>query len=248
MAIEEVVDWATTAGDNKAHHPTSREGERAIRVSRSMQELQAAIARWRDTLGGEPVPLTGTVNVGTVGALMEWPKGTPPTDFLECDGSSLDTTVYADLFAEIGYEYGGSGANFNLPDYRGEFLRGWDHGAANDPDAASRTDRGDGTTGDNVGTKQGDEFKSHQHNIRRDGNVGGGNGTIRGNIQSGGAPSTNPILAAGGNETRGRNVNVMICIRYQRTTETLTITGEGVGTGGGTGNPTQSIHFSRAFG
>ena len=52
MAIEEVVDWATTAEDNKAHHPTSREGERAIRISRSMQQLQAAIARWRDTLGG----------------------------------------------------------------------------------------------------------------------------------------------------------------------------------------------------
>lgn len=50
MAIEEVVDWATTTQGNKAHHPTSREGERAIRISRSMQELQAAIARWRDQL------------------------------------------------------------------------------------------------------------------------------------------------------------------------------------------------------
>lgn len=49
---------------------------------------------------------------------------------------------------------------FLLPDDRGRFLRGWDHGAGTDPDAASRTDRGDGTTGDNVGTLQADENKS----------------------------------------------------------------------------------------
>lgn len=52
---------------------------------------------------------------------------------------------------------------FGLPDLRGFFLRGQDHGAGVDPDAGTRFDRGDGTTGDNVGTKQGDEFKEHTH-------------------------------------------------------------------------------------
>ena len=52
------------------------------------------------------------VSVGS-GAL--WFTATPPTNWLICDGSSLDTTAYAALFAVIGYTYGGSGSNFNLP-------------------------------------------------------------------------------------------------------------------------------------
>jgi microcystin-dependent protein len=51
-----------------------------------------------------------------------------PTGYLEADGSSLDTTTYADLFAVIGYTFGGSGSSFNLPDLRGQFLRGFDNG------------------------------------------------------------------------------------------------------------------------
>ena len=35
--------------------------------------------------------------------------------YFECDGSSKNTTTYANLFAAIGYTFGGSGANFNLP-------------------------------------------------------------------------------------------------------------------------------------
>lgn len=41
-----------------------------------------------------------------------------------------------------------------LPNYRGYFLRGWADGSANDPDRASRSARGDGVVGDNVGTLQ----------------------------------------------------------------------------------------------
>lgn len=47
-----------------------------------------------------------------------------------CDGRLLSRTAYADLFAKIGTTYGaGDGSTtFQLPDYRGEFLRGWDGG------------------------------------------------------------------------------------------------------------------------
>lgn len=45
-----------------------------------------------------------------------WFTNTPPTGWLICQGQSLATVgVYAALFAVIGYTYGGSGANFNLP-------------------------------------------------------------------------------------------------------------------------------------
>lgn len=90
------------------------------------------------------------------GAVVMWPLATPPDDWLECDGSAISRADFADLFDVIGTAYGvGDGATtFNLPDMRGEFVRGYDNTAGNDPDAADRTDRGDGTTGDNVGTKQ----------------------------------------------------------------------------------------------
>lgn len=54
---------------------------------------------------------------------------TPPTGFLECDGSAISRTTYAALFAVVGTVWGtGNGSTtFNLPETRGEFLRGWDH-------------------------------------------------------------------------------------------------------------------------
>ncbi len=53
---------------------------------------------------------------------------TAPNGYLECNGQSVSTTTYAELFAAIGYLYGGSGATFILPDLRGEFIRGADNG------------------------------------------------------------------------------------------------------------------------
>jgi microcystin-dependent protein len=42
--------------------------------------------------------------------------------WLRCDGRSLDKTTYNLLFQVIGYTFGGSGANFNLPDPRGRVM------------------------------------------------------------------------------------------------------------------------------
>jgi len=44
---------------------------------------------------------------------------TPPTGWLFCNGQSLSTSTYSALHAVIGYAYGGSGGNFNVPDLRG---------------------------------------------------------------------------------------------------------------------------------
>lgn len=119
---------------------------------------------------------SGTQNVVTVdsiksplkaGMVMAWPNDVLPTGWLEADGAAISRATYSDLFAEIGVKYGnGDGSTtFNLPDYRGQFLRGTDGGAGTDPDAGSRTDRGDGTTGDNVGTKQVDATAENNMNI-----------------------------------------------------------------------------------
>lgn len=42
-----------------------------------------------------------------------------PAGCLACDGSSYNKALYPELFAVIGYMYGGSGNNFNVPDARG---------------------------------------------------------------------------------------------------------------------------------
>jgi microcystin-dependent protein len=57
-----------------------------------------------------------------IGSGALWFTTTPPTNWLICDGSSLSTAApYDKLFAAIGYTYGGSGANFNLPNFSGRF-------------------------------------------------------------------------------------------------------------------------------
>lgn len=118
----------------------------------------SGIVSWSTVSGGDTVPS---------GAIFAFPTSTAPTGYLICDGSAVSRTTYANLFALIGVTYGnGNGSTtFNLPDYRGRFLRGNDSGAGIDPDAGSRMDRGDGTTGDVVGTKQNGALVSHLHSV-----------------------------------------------------------------------------------
>ena len=47
-----------------------------------------------------------------------------PAGWLLCDGASVATATYPDLFTALGYTYGGAGANFNLPDLVDVFVRG----------------------------------------------------------------------------------------------------------------------------
>lgn len=69
------------------------------------------------------------------GAIQLFAMSAIPTGWLECNGSAISRTTYANLFAAIGTLYGvGNGTTtFNLPDLRGEFVRGWDNGRSADP-------------------------------------------------------------------------------------------------------------------
>ncbi|MEJ8674851.1 tail fiber protein [Chromobacterium amazonense] len=53
---------------------------------------------------------------------------TPPDGWLPANGTAVNRSTFASLFAAIGTTYGtGDGTTtFNLPDLRGEFVRGWD--------------------------------------------------------------------------------------------------------------------------
>lgn len=70
-----------------------------------------------------------------VGATVAFPLDKVAPGFLELDGSIKNIAVYPDLAAFLGaaFNKGDEGAsNFRLPESRGEFLRGWDHGRGAD--------------------------------------------------------------------------------------------------------------------
>jgi len=70
---------------------------------------------------------------------------TPPPNYLICDGSSLSVTQYQQLFNVIGYNYGGSGASFNLPDFRNYYILGGNNNINNI--AVSNLFSGNGSAG-----------------------------------------------------------------------------------------------------
>jgi microcystin-dependent protein len=140
--------------------------------------------------------LTGVAGT-PVGAVIYHAANTPPTGFIKANGASLDTTTYADLFAVIGYTFGGSGSSFSVPDLRGEFMRGWDDSRGID---SSRV----------FGSAQADEFKSHNHTITS-GLGHDGSGKAADTSSSGASITSN---SSGGTETRPRNIALLACIKY----------------------------------
>lgn len=139
------------------------------------------------------------VPAGTVSAFA---GASAPSGYLLCDGSEVSRTTYADLFAVIGENYGaGDGSTtFLVPDLRGEFIRGFDAGRGID-------------TGRVLGSFQADEFKSHIHDAKTEAEFQ--SGTNKTGVLGGGAtPDSNAIEAAGGNETRPRNIAMNFIIRY----------------------------------
>ncbi|MBF0238566.1 MAG: tail fiber protein, partial [SAR324 cluster bacterium] len=154
---------------------------------------------------------------------------TPPTGWLYCEGSAVSRTTYADLFTAIGTTYGsGDGSTtFNLPDYRGYFLRGMADGQTKDPDRATRTDRGDGITGDVVGTKQTEAVTPQAVYVAGKqlsfGTVSTGetafmrineNPLYDGKGYNGTWGAWSNATTGGGNETRPLNINVVYLIKY----------------------------------
>ena len=77
---------------------------------------------------------------------------TVPSGYLKCNGAAVSRTTFADLFAIVGTAHGaGNGSTtFNVPDLRGEFVRGWDDSRGVD-------------SGRNFGSAQSDQNKQHNH-------------------------------------------------------------------------------------
>jgi microcystin-dependent protein len=201
-------------------------------IPRQVISLKQADETWL-TLADEEIPSVPFAENAyyaqmPVGTIATWigPTSRIPTGWLLCNGASMSRSSYAELYNVIGTAWGtASSTTFNLPDMRGVFLRGVDGTAGRDADKASRTAiAAGGNTGNNVGSYQADEFKSHTHTYT---DWGGGSsnhadtdgtnfttyGTNNGTYTTDNTISDSPITP---DETRPNNIAVYYIVKYRR--------------------------------
>ena len=114
-----------TAG---ARHYLSGTTAGAITVTAPLNKVFIGIAKSATTIfvDIDPDNSIDPIPIGSVSAF----SASVPSGWIDCDGSAISRTSYASLFSEIGTLYGvGDGSTtFNIPDLRGEFIRGYDNG------------------------------------------------------------------------------------------------------------------------
>lgn len=168
-------------------------------------------AQVRADIGAEPAGATAAMPIG---AVIMWPRATAPAKYLECAGQLVSRTAYPELFDVLGiyYSAGDGSTTFGLPDYRGVFLRGWDHG------------RGIADVNRDVGVYTPDAFAAHNHLVTNNADVwGGGAGGSQGYLSNNnnntihqsdaGEARRNRTTDTGGAETYPKHIITMFCIR-----------------------------------
>ncbi|MCP4137757.1 MAG: tail fiber protein, partial [bacterium] len=173
----------------------------------SISELKAEIKSLKESVS----------KASPAGTIMPFAGSDIPQGWLLCDGSSRSTSGdYAALYQAIRNSWGGDAYTFNLPDFRGRFLRGVDGSTGNDPDAANRTDiTGLTILGSVVGSYQNDAVVVHSHSTVQmigDNNVDGVDSTT---TRSGDHHNQGRETGDyGGSETRPKNAYVNYIIKY----------------------------------
>jgi microcystin-dependent protein len=139
----------------------------------------------------------GAVPSGTV----QWfAARLPPTGWLYCDGTIYDVTTYPTLYTTIGRTFTGVAVpptQFQVPDLRGQFTRGWDNRTSGGTD-----------NGRVFGSYQNDEFKSHSHTYVD--NLAPGFGLTSTGFS---AAQDTQTSTTGGTETRPKNLALLPIIK-----------------------------------
>jgi microcystin-dependent protein len=181
---------------------------------------------------GSQLNVNGDISAGfLIGQVSFFTMSTAPTGWLKCNGAAISRTTYAKLFAVTGTTYGvGNGSTtFNLPDLRGEFIRGWDDARAVDSGRTFGTAQAAGMLNHtHTGTTEGGGSHSHTGVIVPEGGAPQGltyDGGI--NVRCSSTNTTSATVAAhthtmttgnpstgGGTETRPRNVALLACIKF----------------------------------
>ena len=172
--------------------------------------------------GGVTIPDLTSGGVPS-GAVFYFAASTAPTGYLEANGAAVSRATYAALFAVVGTTYGaGNGTTtFNLPNLRGQFLRGWDNGAGVDPARV-------------FGSSQAQATEAHQHIMPISWNTGNGdmllpnsylygssgsftrtavNGSTTAQSAAATAPLVSTQIGTTSGETRPTNVALLPCIK-----------------------------------
>ena len=163
------------------------------------------------------------------GAVAHFAMNTAPTGWLKANGAAISRTTYAALFAAIGTTFGsGDGSTtFNLPDLRGEFLRGWDDSRGVDSGRAfgsAQLDQMQKITGNIVGqaftvNTGASSSASGALSIGSDPAATVSRTTVAGRGWNGIGldTSTSPdarVSSTTSGETRARNVALLACIKF----------------------------------
>lgn len=92
----------------------------------NMTDVNVELDKIRRLLVNIPENSSGSTYELPVGSITAYAGTNIPTGYLNCDGSTVSRTVYADLFSAIGTTWGaGDGSTtFNIPDLRSATLRG----------------------------------------------------------------------------------------------------------------------------
>lgn len=161
------------------------------------------------------------------GSIIAYAADTSPEGWLECNGATLSRNAYSKLFSVIGTVFGaGDGlTTFKLPDFRGEFLRGWSHGRSVDSGRQFGSIQGDAIRNISGHTRFGDNVNNtgalvHSTEGAFYGNNNAdfwyldynGNGNQRNNASRLLFDASRVVPVA--NENRPRNRAIMYCIKY----------------------------------
>ncbi len=161
-----------------------------------------------------------------VGEVAFFARSTPPSGWLKANGAAVSRTTYAALFAAIGTTFGaGDGhTTFNLPDLRGEFIRGVDDGRNVDGGRRLGSSQGDAIR--NITGNFWSEFGGYKYVIttNADGVFAltendGRRDTFKGDVANYGATNKKVEFNASrvvptASENRPRNVALLACIKY----------------------------------
>ena len=87
---------------------------------------------------------TGDFASEAPGTIKHFGGGATPTGWLRCNGDPYSTSLFPDLFAAVGYTYGGGGSSFLVPDFRRRHPRGVGTSQAlGDNEGETETERSD---------------------------------------------------------------------------------------------------------
>lgn len=136
----------------------------------------------------------GVVPAGTV---VAWGANNTPTGYIHCNGAAVSRTLYADLFSAISTTFGGGDGSttFNVPDLRGEHIRGFDDGRGID-------------SGRGFGSFQNAMFPRHRHYERSWYIYGWGQSEIQASSHFGWGSSNNFRLEQMGDSWNERSIDI----------------------------------------